>query len=106
MIEQWLEELGVTIQYSIHDHFGWMRGYEGRANTPELLFQYTWDGVYISWRETFDRWSVSTDWRCDFPTSKVHPAYVLTECVRRGRAGDIPSMRTDAAYPDRIEFNE
>jgi len=35
MIEQWLEELGVTIQYSIHDHFGWMRGYEGRANTPE-----------------------------------------------------------------------
>jgi len=105
VIETWLEELGATIQESIHDHLGWMRGREGRAATPDLLFQYTWDGVYISWRATFDRWSVSTDWRCDMPTSKTQLEYVIAECLRRGSADDVPSMRNEGPFTDRIEFN-
>lgn len=102
-IEQWLEGLGAEIQDSIFDHLGPLRGHEGHAITADLVIRYTWERIDIGWKPDFDRWANSNDWTSDLPTSRDALKALLDECTRRGNVDDVPSMRIEGPYTDRIE---
>lgn len=105
MIEQWLEELGATIDESIYDSRAAGGGLCGYAHTDKLRIRYSWETVHIGWEEVFDRWANSLDWYCDLPKSKEALSSVLASALRGGERRDVPSLYADVerSRPRKIE---